>query len=121
MSMNLIAFLFRNRQGLFRVPGIGGGEVFAFAEFAHCLCLMGSDLEAGARFAGAEQDETGVAVGWIILLGVGLIHFAALQACCAGQAVSLMTHGGQNYASFESGVPDVLVTAYLDGARLVVV
>jgi hypothetical protein len=32
-----------------------------------------------------------------------------------------MTHGGQNYAGFESGIPDVLVTAYLDGARLAVV
>ena len=76
---------------------------------------MGSDLKIGARLAGAEQDETGVAVGGIVLLGVGLIYFATvLQACRAGEAVSLVTHGGQNYACFEGGVPNVLVTAYLD-------
>ena len=76
---------------------------------------MGSGPKVGAWLGGAEQDETGVAVGWIILLGVGLIHFAtALQACCAGEAVSLVTHGGQNYACFKGGVPDVLVAAYLD-------
>jgi hypothetical protein len=55
------------------------------------------------------------------LFGVRLIYLAVLQACRTGQAVSLVTHGGQNYACFESGVPDVLVRAYLDGARLVVV
>jgi hypothetical protein len=83
---------------------------------------MGSDLKIGAWLGGAEQDETSIAIGWIVLLGVGLIYFAAvLQARRTGQAVSLMTHGGQNYACFESGVPDVLVRAYLDGARLVVV
>jgi len=83
---------------------------------------MGSDLQIGAWLGGAEQDETSIAIGWIVLLGVGLIYFAAvLQARRTGQAVSLMTHGGQNCAGFESGVPDVLVRAYLDGARLVVV
>ena len=82
---------------------------------------MGSDLELGARLGGAEQDETGVAIGGIVLFGVGLIYFAALQACRTSQAVSLMTHGGQNYACFESGVPDVLVAAYLDGTGPVVV
>jgi hypothetical protein len=102
-------------------PGVGGGEVFAFAKFAHCFRLMGSDLKIGAWLGGAEQDETGIAIGGIILLGIGLIYFTALQARRAGQAVSLVTHGGQNYACFESGVPDVLVAAYLDGARLAVV
>src|SRR5690348_16542739 len=38
----------RKLAALFRVPGIGGGEVFAFAEFAHCFGLMGSDLKVGA-------------------------------------------------------------------------
>ena len=82
---------------------------------------MGSDLKIGAWLGGAEQDETGIAIGWIVLFGVRLIYLAVLQARRTGQAVSLVTHGGQNYAGFESGVPDVLVRAYLDGARLVVV
>ena len=83
---------------------------------------MGSDPEVGARPAGAEQDETSPAVLGIVLRRVVLIYLATvLEASRTGEAVSLMTQGGQNDAGFESCVPDVLVTAYLDGARLAVV
>ena len=83
---------------------------------------MGSDPESGAGPGGAEQDETSLAVVGIVLFGVGLIYLAIIvQASRAGQAVSLMTEGGQDYARLESGIPDVIVAAYLDGARLVIV
>jgi len=39
---------------------------------------MGSDLKIGTWLGGAEQDETGIAIGGIILLGIGLIHFAVV-------------------------------------------
>ncbi len=62
-------------------------------EIAHGDALMRPNAERRARFGGAQQNESSVAVGWKITPRAGLIPFAsALDAPGARDAPTLQTH-----------------------------